>query len=386
MRATAVVCLAASALAWSPQAVLRVNRRRAALTVRHSTDEDAGSDAVDYLSNVVDTTNTTKVYQVTDLGSKTAEWDEQVAESGPTDNAGPTSYGGFKNSDDGFDGGDGQVGVVGDGSNAMEVYDMNEVVGSDESSVNAAVAAFNARAVGSTDDTFAVSDPKNVAGGVGGSDSKQAKSAVAFGFTTGYADKLKKDGMVDIDKDGVDRLATRRQQLENWTNQRNLRDTQISANEQLAFMEGLDDEPARVMTSAGYFDQMTAGMEQTKMDKFKDMAPDDGSPPPKWFSATAGAKDDMEVVLANGVADLLEVFNDAIGYEDFSAAFTPDSDKGFAVRPTRGTMPRASAKEATDFQVVFKTDNKSGEASEGRLIVQTEETKWTIRVVGTIGS
>jgi Tfp pilus assembly protein FimV len=120
--------------------------------------------------------------------------------------------------------------------------------------------------------------------------------------------------MVDIDKDGVDRLATRRQQLENWTNQRNLRDTQISANEQLAFMEGLDDEPARVMTSAGYFDQMTAGMEQTKMDKFKDMAPDDGSPPPKWFSATAGAKDDMEVVLANGVADLLEVFNDAIGY------------------------------------------------------------------------
>ena len=45
-----------------------------------------------YLSNLVDTTNTTKVYQVTDLGSKTAEWDEQVAESGPTDNAGPTSY------------------------------------------------------------------------------------------------------------------------------------------------------------------------------------------------------------------------------------------------------------------------------------------------------
>ena len=29
---------------------------------------------------------------MTDLGSKTAEWDEQVAESGPTDNAGPTSY------------------------------------------------------------------------------------------------------------------------------------------------------------------------------------------------------------------------------------------------------------------------------------------------------
>ena len=64
-----------------------------------------------------------------------------------------------------------------------------QVVGSDESSVNSAVAAFNARAVGSTDDTFAVSDPKNVAGGVGGSDSKQAKSAVAFGFTTGYVER-----------------------------------------------------------------------------------------------------------------------------------------------------------------------------------------------------
>ena len=38
-----------------------------------------------------------------------------------------SDYTGFVDAEDGFDGGDGQVGVVGDGSNAMEQFDNREV-------------------------------------------------------------------------------------------------------------------------------------------------------------------------------------------------------------------------------------------------------------------
>ena len=38
----------------------------------------------------------------------------------------------------------------------------------------------------------------------------------AWGTTTGYADELAKRGMVEIDEYGEDKLARRRQQLENW--------------------------------------------------------------------------------------------------------------------------------------------------------------------------
>ena len=107
-------------------------------------------------------------------------------------NGAPANYDGFIDSD-GFDGGDGQVGVVGDGTNAMENYDMSEQV--------------KMRA-------------RNNA--LGGSESKQNR-ANAWGKSTGYADDLAKKGMVKIDEYGEDRLKARRQQLENWQNQRDIR-------------------------------------------------------------------------------------------------------------------------------------------------------------------
>mgnify|MGYP001226038856 CR=1 FL=1 len=96
-----------------------------------------------------------------------------------------------------FDGGDGQVGVVGDGKNHMEEFDMS------------------------------AEDSRGLKGGrklnqMGGRESKlNAKNA--WGTTTGYADELAKRGMVEIDEYGEDKLARRRQQLENWRNQEELR-------------------------------------------------------------------------------------------------------------------------------------------------------------------
>ena len=70
-------------------------------------------------------------------------------------------------------------------------------------------------------------DSKGVKGGrklnqMGGRESKlNAKNA--WGTTTGYAEELAKRGMVEIDEYGEDKLARRRQQLENWRNQEELR-------------------------------------------------------------------------------------------------------------------------------------------------------------------
>merc|ERR1719331_2579158 len=97
-------------------------------------------------------------------------------------NYGPTNYEGFIDAD-GFDGGDGQVGVVGDGKNHMEEFDMS------------------------------AEDSRGLKGGrklnqMGGRESKlNAKNA--WGTTTGYAEELAKRGMVEIDEYGEDKHAGR---------------------------------------------------------------------------------------------------------------------------------------------------------------------------------
>ena len=106
-------------------------------------------------------------------------------------NYGPTSYGAL--SIRRADGGDGQVGVVGDGDNQMEKFDQTAVVKRELSS--------NA---------------------IGGKDSKSAKTKVAF-EDNGYAADLKNKGMTDVDNYGEDRLYQRRQQLENCNNQQEVK-------------------------------------------------------------------------------------------------------------------------------------------------------------------
>lgn len=90
---------------------------------------------------------------------------------------------------------------MGDGSNAMEQFDNSEAVSGKK----------------------VAQQRKGLM--VGGAESKKTRKNV-FGYTTGYTEELKKKGMVKIDKYGEDRLFQRRQQLENWRNQRELRGQQ----------------------------------------------------------------------------------------------------------------------------------------------------------------
>jgi len=104
----------------------------------------------------------------------------------------PTSYGGLIDGDT-FDGGDGQVGTVGSGDLPMPKFKQRSTV--------------ETGAAGK-------STVKVMGDAMGGSESKKTQKNV-FGYVTGYAEKLKDSGMSQVDEYGEDKLAARRQQLEN---------------------------------------------------------------------------------------------------------------------------------------------------------------------------
>lgn len=66
-----------------------------------------------------------------------------------------------------------------------------------------------------------------------------------------------------------------------------------------------------------------------------------------------------------------------MGFADFRAAFTSDSDPDFTVEPSEGALMQ---KEDTHFTVKFKAQ-KPG-VVEGYLVVETEDFKKTWKVIG----
>ena len=67
-----------------------------------------------------------------------------------------------------------------------------------------------------------------------------------------------------------------------------------------------------------------------------------------------------------------------MGFADFRAAFTPDSNSGFSIEPTEGSL---SAKEDTDFAIRFKPQTPG--VSEGMLVIETEDFKKTWKIIGS---
>ena len=177
-------------------ALLLASRAAALVPTLRTTSISKTISRVSYLSEVEDADKKKKWWDQDDEGREESNPRDHTGVGEADSNYGPTNYEGFIDAD-GFDGGDGQVGVVGDGKNHMEEFDMS------------------------------AEDSRGLKGGrklnqMGGRESKlNAKNA--WGTTTGYADELAKRGMVEIDEYGEDKLARRRQQLENWRNQEELR-------------------------------------------------------------------------------------------------------------------------------------------------------------------
>ena len=285
------------------------------------------------------------VNYLSSLSEKPKEW-EQGEENAPSDpreqvqttesvNAGPANYEGFVDGE-GFDGGDGQVGVVGDGTNAMEQYDMSESVR--QRRMNA----------------------------VGGSESKQTRSNV-WGYTTGYAEDLKKRGMSRVDEYGEDRLQARRQQLENWRNQREIRLQKEGQIRDLYSLQGKEYQPSQ---HGSYFDNLEA------TSKPKDLGPADrhelipGSRVDGTLDVTAGLNQRGGVTIS--------IQNEYSTYDDFLAGFAPGSSPAIKVQPSSGTLNRRGG-QPQEFVITFEPQEIL-DSYPATLVIQTEDHTWTYDV------
>lgn len=265
--------------------------------------------------------------------------------------------------DDGFDGGDGQVGVVGDGKNHMEEFDMTRA-GTAADKKNASV-----RRVGES---------------IGGSESKKTRGNV-FGYTTGYADKLKEQGMTRINEYGEDELAARRQQLENWQNQRALKAEQEAGLKEMAQLNGAEYNTKYATKS--YHDALNAGAVEDeskwnvyKAEKGPDVLPAEGGVVMKGeITETI----EMTCQFPSPSFGEIKVHNDVMSFEDFVVGFSPDSDvNDFQVSPLNGQLSRAGGDPST-LSVVFKPQSPGG-VRNLFVVVDTEESKFTYHIIGSV--
>lgn len=285
---------------------------------------------------------------------------------------------------DSFDGGDGQNGVVGDGTLNMETFDRNQVTGVDAE-------ARTRRA--------------EQAGSIGAAETKK-RQKVAFGETTGYADKLKEEGMVELNDYGEDIMLARRQQLENWGNQQEVKKQRLAAQGEIAQFNGQEWNTATIGKADAYRDSL--GGQGTGV------APPSASAwgaPVSWGAPSDDAETDvgkprsaetfdtseragtpaptelpaMKIIATNGGKGLvsLELKNDVMTYEPFQAGFVDAAaaaKAGFWIEPFEGTLNGAKG-DPTDL-TIFYAPPSSGPPTDATLVIVTEESKWIVPVTG----
>lgn len=217
-----------------------------------------------------------------------------------------------------FDGGDGQMGVAGDGNKGL-----------DKMGGNSAPSVYTK--------------------------SKTMSAKNAWGTSTGYADKLVNQGM-DIQK---------AQQLENWQNQQEVRKRQLAQRaqiEQYETQQAAGDENWRELASFG-----------VERNQEFDLNAEFGA-------VVAGAEEETVVLhaaLSRVAVHEFSVKNDFMGFADFRAAFTADSNLGdWQVTPEEGSL----SKTPENFVVRFKPNNPG--VSQATLVIDTEDMKKTWRFIG----
>mmetsp|Transcript_76437 Transcript_76437/g.218920 ORF Transcript_76437/g.218920 Transcript_76437/m.218920 type:complete len:174 (-) Transcript_76437:808-1329(-) len=78
----------------------------------------------------------------------------------------------------------------------------------------------------------------------------------------------------------------------------------------------------------------------------------------------------------------IKVENDVISFEDFVVGFAAGDAGDFQITPTAGELNRRGG-EPQILSVVFKP-NAPGGTRDAWLVVQTEESKWTYHLTGTV--
>lgn len=226
-----------------------------------------------------------------------------------------------------FDGGDGQMGVAGDGTKGLDKSDFE--TGSLASQMNK---------------------------------SRMRSARNAWGTDTGYANQLREQGMD----------TARAQQLENWNNQMELKkkkDQQRFMTEQFDQIQSNADEDWRQLSKFGIERNQDFDMNE----EFGEVKADVAVEGILELSARPGT-------MAGGIGFAeVSLKNEYMGFADFRAAFTADSATSFSVTPNEGSL----SKEPTVFQVRFRPDGMG--TFEGYLVIETEDFKKTWKCIGTTG-
>ncbi|CAM9979234.1 unnamed protein product [Ascophyllum nodosum] len=377
----------------------------------------------------------------------TKTFGEQELEDFSTDeniNHGPVNYDNFVDGE-GFDGGDGQVGCVGDGSNAMETFDNKAAVRKQDMQAKLKTSTMvkdsksrqrnawgstgtvskslytvrgstkewrsksptsEARAVqalweealqknvqllfippSQTLGTFRLTPYQVCHRGPAVAVWNQTVSTVVTLTVQGYADKLKDEGMVNVNLKGEDTKTIRRQQFENWRNQQEITNMQRSKMAEMDRMTGVDtDLPKWKKGKASYFDEMNKPrVEENSQDWNKYNVPHttgkkDGT---EWAEATlTGNEKVQDTITCISVSGRpghasLQVKNSVMTFEPFHCSWAGDS-VGFSVNPAEGTLNRRNG-DPTLLDVAYlgkgPADNRIG-----TLVVETEEDKWVYKV------
>jgi len=66
-----------------------------------------------------------------------------------------------------------------------------------------------------------------------------------------------------------------------------------------------------------------------------------------------------------------------MGFSDFRARFTADTPAGWTVEPTEGAL---NGRKDTDFVVKWRPSNPG--VAEGYLVIETDDAKWTYKLIG----
>jgi len=220
-----------------------------------------------------------------------------------------------------FDGGDGQMGVAGDGKQGLEKF------GDDISPQMAK--------------------------------SKTMSAKNAWGKSTGYAESLISKGMEQ----------SRAQQLENWMNQQEIL---RSKNAQKQITESFDQ-----VQSAGEMDWRALSKFGVERNQEFDM--NDAFGPVIPGPTIEGVLELRARMNGPAAVQELELRNEYMGFADFRAAFTTDMNRSdWTITPKEGSL---SSRDVTSFVLRFKPSNPG--IFEGHLVIETEDFKKTWKLVGS---
>jgi len=244
------------------------------------------------------------------------------------ENFGPGNLNQFVEFDE-YDGGDGQMGVAGDGDSGLDKSDFasGELANS---------------AIKKTMDKSKMRSAKN-----------------AWGSSTGYAEKLVQEKGMDI---------ARAQQLENWQNQQEIL---AKSRAQKIQAEAFDNNEENAM--ADWRTLSSFGVERntdTNLDEeFGNVAEGEEIEGTLEFNTRTGSTQIHEISLANPY----------MGFSDFRAAFTPETSAYYKLTPSEGALQ----KTPTEFVIKFKPESIG--TYEGALVIETEDFKKTWKLIGTTG-